>query len=188
MKKFIAAAGLAAFCSMPAHSAGYAIDATHTFVSFEISHFGTSTSRGRFDKSDGSLEFARGARTGKVEITIDVASVNTGVAALDKELRGANFFNAEKFPTARFVADKFVFNGDKLAEVAGAFTLLGKTLPVTLKAARFNCYVHPFLKREVCGGDFEATIQRTQWGLSAFAPDMIGDPVRLLVQIEAIKQ
>ncbi len=190
MKPFIAAlACLAAVASVaPAHGASYFIDATHTFVSFEVLHLGLSTSRGRFDKSEGTLEFDRAARKGRVEITIDATSINTGVPALDKVLRGDAFFDTERHPNARFVADRFAFNGNQVAEVAGSLTLLGKTLPVTLKATRFNCYPHPFLQREACGGNFEATVQRRRWGMSAYAPDVVGDAVRLLVQIEAIKQ
>ena len=69
-------------------------------------------------------------------------------------------------PDRRFVADKFSFNGDKVSEVAGTLTLMGKTHPVTLKATNFNCYQNPMLKREVCGGDFETTIQRSLWGVN----------------------
>jgi polyisoprenoid-binding protein YceI len=63
-----------------ARGATYAIDPTHTFVSFEVSHFGTSTNRGRFDKKEGTVQFDRAAKTGRVEITIDMTSINSGVA------------------------------------------------------------------------------------------------------------
>lgn len=86
------------------------------------------------------------------------------------------------------MSDKFTFNGDKVSEVAGQLTLLDKTLPVTLKATQFNCYQSPMLKREVCGGDFEATIDRTQWGLNYGVEWGFPKNVRLVVQIEAIKQ
>jgi polyisoprenoid-binding protein YceI len=72
--------------------------------------------------------------------------------------------------------------------VAGTLTLLGKTLPVTLKATQFNCYLNPMFKREVCGGDFEATIQRSQWGMGWGLNMGVPDNVRLLVQVEAIRQ
>jgi polyisoprenoid-binding protein YceI len=91
-------------------------------------------------------------------------------------------------PTARFVSSKFSFSGDKVTEVAGTLTLLGKTLPVTLKATQFNCYLNPMFKREVCGGDFETTIQRSQWGMGWGLNMGAPDTVRLLVQVEAIKQ
>ena len=179
---------LVALGSAHAQSVGYAIDPTHTFANFEIGHMGTSTVRGRFDRKEGLVQFDRKARTGSVDITIDVGSINTGVEPFNKHLLSEDFFNAAKFPTARFVSSKFSFTGDKLTEVAGKLTLLGKTLPVTLKATQFNCYLNPMFKREVCGGDFETTIQRSQWGMGWGLNMGVPDNVRLLVQVEAIKQ
>lgn len=170
-----------------AQAADYAIDPTHTFVTFEVTHFGTSTNRGRFDKKEGTVSFDRAAKTGKVDISFEVASVNTGTAAFDKHLQSADFFNAAQFPKARFVSDRFVFNGDQVSEVQGQFTLLGKTLPLTLKASRFNCFNHPMLKREVCGGDFEGVLDRAAHGMTYGVPGIPKD-VRLVVQVEAIKQ
>ena len=171
-----------------AQAADYAIDPTHTFATFEIGHFGTSINRGRFDKKEGSIQFDRAGRTGRVEITIDMSSINTGVAPFDGHLKSPDFFNTAQFPTARFVGDRFVFNGDKVSEVTGQLTLLGKTAPVTLKATQFNCYDSPMLKREVCGGDFETTIDRTQWGMNYGVEWGFPKNVRLVVQIEAVKQ
>jgi polyisoprenoid-binding protein YceI len=171
-----------------AQSATYGIDPTHTFVTFEVIHFGTSTNRGRFDKKDGTIQFDRAGKSGKVDITIETGSINTGTGPFDKHLQGKDFFNSAEFPTAKFVGDKFVFNGDKVSEVTGSLTLLGKTQPVTLKASNFNCYMSPFFKREVCGGDFEVTIDRTQWGMSTYVPPGARGDVRLLIQVEAIKQ
>ena len=130
----------------------------------------------------------KAGKSGKVELTIDVASINTGTAAFDKHLRGTDFFDVEKHPTAKFVADKFVFNGDKVSEVSGSLTLLGKTNPVTLKASQFNCYQNPMLKREVCGGDFETTIDRTAYGMNYGIQWGFPKDVRLVVQVEAVKQ
>lgn len=171
-----------------AQAADYAIDPTHTFATFEISHFGASTNRGRFDKKEGTVSFDRAAKTGKVDISIDVSSVNTGTPAFDKHLNSADLFNTAVHPKARFVSDKFVFDGDKVAEVQGQFTLLGKTQPVTLKATQFNCYENPMLKREVCGGDFEATIDRTAFGMDYGVQWGFPKNVRLVIQVEAIKQ
>jgi polyisoprenoid-binding protein YceI len=187
-KTLLATALLALAAGAQAEPATYAIDPTHTFVIYEIDHFGTSTNRGRFDKKEGTVQFDRAGRSGKVELTIDMTSVNTGVAPLDKHLQSKDFFNAAEHPTAKFVADRFTFDGDKVSEVAGTLTMLGQTRPVTLKANRFNCYQNPMLKREVCGGDFETTIQRSQWGMNWGLNMGFQDNVRLLVQVEAIKQ
>lgn len=183
-----AAAAVLLASTVSAQAASYAIDPTHTFVTFEISHFGTTTNRGRFDKKEGTVDFDRAAKTGKVTLTVDTTSVNTGTAAFNKHLQSADLFNAEKFPTMTFTADKFVFNGDKVAEVAGTLTLLGKTNPLTLKATNFNCYQNPMLKREVCGGDFEATLDRTAYGMNYGIDWGFPKDVRLVVQVEAVKQ
>jgi polyisoprenoid-binding protein YceI len=191
MKKHILAVATAALACLAgaaqAQSASYAIDPGHTFVTFEVLHFGTSTARGRFDKKEGTVQFDRAGKTGKVDITIDMASINTGVAAFNTHLIGEDFFNTAKFPTAKFTSDKFSFAGDKVSEVSGTLTLMGKSNPVTLKAANFNCYENPRLKREVCGGDFETTLLRSQYGMGYGLPN-IPDSVRLTVQIEAVKQ
>ena len=186
-KTLIAAALFAAAGFAQAQSATYAIDPTHTFVTFEAKHFGTSTLRGRFDKKEGSVSFDKAAKTGKAEITIDMTSVSTGVAPLDGHLKSKDFFNAAENPTAKFVGDKFSFDGDKVSSVAGTLTFLGKTQPVTLTATNFNCYQNPMLKREVCGGDFETTVTRTQFGNNYGVPG-IPDNIKLLVQVEAVKQ
>ncbi|WP_341887887.1 YceI family protein [Variovorax sp. YR752] len=186
-KTLLATALLAAAGFAQAQSATYAIDPTHTFVNFEATHFGTSTLRGRFDRKEGTVQFDRAGKSGKAEITIDLTSVSTGVGPLDGHLKSKDFFDAANNPTAKFVADKFAFNGDKVTEVAGTLTMSGKTNPVVLKASNFNCYQNPMLKREVCGGDFETTLVRSQYGITYGLPG-IPDNIRLLIQIEAVKQ
>ena len=171
-----------------AQAATYAIDPSHTYATFEITHFGTSTNRGRFDKKEGTVEFDRAGKTGKVELTLDPASVSTGVAPLDTHLKSKDFFNVAENGTVKFVGDKLNFDGDKVTSVSGTLTMLGKTVPVTLNATNFNCYQNPLIKREVCGGDFETTITRSKWGMNYGLDYGIPDNVRLLIQVEAAKQ
>ena len=174
--------------STPVQAADYVIDPTHTFATFEILHFATSTTRGRFDKKEGTIQFDRAGKTGKIEIDIFTNSINTGVPFFDKFLQGFTLFDSATYPTARFVADKFNFEGDKVSDVSGNFTLLGITNPVTLKASNFNCYTHPTLKREVCGGDFETTLDRSQYGMNYGLIFGFPKNVRLVIQVEAIHQ
>ena len=188
LSSLLAVAAATALTAGAAQAANYAIDPTHTFVTFEIGHFGATTNRARFDTKQGTVEFDRAAKTGKVDISIDVTSVNSGTPPFDKHLQSADLFDAAKHPTMKFVSSKFVFNGDKVASVEGQLTLLGKTAPLTLKANQFNCYDSPMLKREVCGGDFEATIDRTQWGMNYGVDWGFSKNVRLVVQVEAVKQ
>lgn len=188
MKKSLLAVAAFAAVSSTANANTYAIDPNHTAAIFEMDHFNTSTNRGRLPGKEGTITFDKAAKTGKVDLVIDVASLTTGIAPFDKHLKGNDFFNVERNPTARFVADKFTFNGDKVSEVAGTLTLMGKTNPVTLRATKFGCYQSPMLKREVCGGDFETTIQRSLWGVTYGSNFGVSDNVKLLVQVEAIKQ
>ena len=183
----VGAVALAAAGSVLAEPATYVIDPGHTFVTFEAKHFGTSTNRGRFDKKDGTITIDPAAKTGRAEITVDMSSINTGTPRFDGHLKSKDFFDVEKFATATFVGDKFEFDGSKIKSVAGNVTLLGKTAPVTLSAESYGCYEHPRLKREVCGGDFTTTIQRSQWGMAYGLPG-IPDSVKLVIQVEAIKQ
>jgi polyisoprenoid-binding protein YceI len=187
-KTFLAAAILAVTGAAHAELATYSIDPTHTFANFEANHMGASTLRGRFDKKEGSVTINKATKTGKAEITIDTSSISTGVAPLDTHLKSKDFFNATEFGTAKFVGDKFTFTGDKVSAVAGTLTMLGKTQPVTLKATNFNCYMSPMIKREVCGGDFETTIARSAYGMDYGLTYGLPDNIRLLIQIEAIKQ
>ena len=187
LKALFATTLCAATCAASAEPATFAVDPLHTVVTFEALHFGTSTQRGRLQAKEGSVTLDRAAKSGKADITIDMGSVATASTGLQGFLRGERAFNTAVNPTAHFVADTFTFNADKLVSVAGNLTLNGKTQPVTLKATRFNCYENSQLKREVCGGDFEGTIQRSQYGLG-FLSQVTPDDIPLLIQVEGIRQ
>lgn len=192
MKETLALALAAAIgfgASRPALAApvNFEIDPGHTWVVFEILHFGTSTNRGRFAVKAGTVQLDTQAQTGKVDVTIDTSAPASGVPALDRMLQGERLFRSADFPSARFGTSDIRFDGDKPVELKGELTLLGMTHPVTLKSQRYGCYQHAMLKREVCGGDYEATIQRSRWGM-AWGMNVVADEVRLLIQIEAVRQ
>ena len=172
-----------------AESATYKIDPTHTNATFETRHFGTSTNRGRWDKTEGEVTLDMVAKTGKADIRIDMASINTGTAPFNNHLKNADFFDVGNHPSATFAGDQFKFDGDKLTEVSGTLTLRGKTQPATLKAVNFNCYQHPMLKREVCGGDFETIVKRSEFGINwGLANKAAADDIKVVIQVEAVKQ
>lgn len=184
----LAAAAALSAGAVHAESATYAVDPTHTFATFEISHFGASVNRGRFDRKEGVVQFDKAGKTGKVELTLQIDSLTTGTPPFDKHLKSSEIFDVAQFPTARFVGDKFTFEGDKVTAVSGNLTIKGKTQPVTFKANQFACYDSPMLKREVCGGDFETTIDRTAFGVDYGVQYGFPKNVRIVAQIEAIKQ
>jgi polyisoprenoid-binding protein YceI len=171
-----------------AEPATYAIEPSHTFATFEIAHFNTSTNRGRFNKTTGTVTLDKAAKTGSLDVTVDTTSLDTGTAAFTKHLSSDEILNVAAFPTAHLVADKFIFSGDKVTEIDGTLTLLGKSNPVVLKAQNFNCYNSPMIKREVCGGDFVATIVRSQYGVTYGLNYGFPDSMNLVIQVEAVKQ
>jgi len=165
----------------------YAIDTSHTKVYWEARHFGTSTQRGRFDRVEGSIELDRDSGRGDVSISIDTASVSSGVPALDGVLKSSSFLASQAHPTAYFVARQLRLDGGAVRELRGEFTLRGVSRPLSLQAMNFACRTDATLQREVCGGDFEAEILRSDFG-STFGLPFVGDKVRLLIAVEGIRQ
>jgi polyisoprenoid-binding protein YceI len=177
---------LAGSAAGAAHAAPqeFAIDPANTHVHWELKHFGTSTSRGRFDAVNGSITLDREARSGSASFTIATASISTGFAAFDGILRGSYLLDAQDQPNAYFVARRFGFEGDQLATVSGDFTLRGATQSLTLRALRFSCRMETDPAREVCGGDFETEFKRSAFGITHSLP-FVADRVRIQIQIEA---
>ncbi|MBX3626970.1 MAG: YceI family protein [Rhizobacter sp.] len=169
-----------------AQAVAYLLDAAHTRVHWEVMHFGTSTTRGRFDDVSGSLELDAASGTGEVSIAVRTASVNTGVPPLDGVLR-RSYLASEDHPVAYFVAKQWRWQRDAPLDVRGEFTLRGVSLPLSLRAPALRCYPHPLLQREVCGADLSATLRRSDFGMTDGLP-FIGDTVTLVIQVEAIRQ
>ena len=188
-KTLLAVLAIAASAGAMAQAGVYKIDPTHTKAMWEAKHFGTSTNRGHWEKTDGEITLDKAAKSGKVDVTIDMSSINTGVAPFNGHLKGVDFFNVANHPTARFVGEKLTFDGDKLTEVAGNMTIRGKTNPAVLKATSYNCYENARLKREVCGGDFETVVKRSTYGVNwGIAEKFTSDDIKVTIQVEAIKQ
>jgi len=166
----------------------YSIDPSHTYPSFEADHFGgMSVWRGKFNKSSGTIVLDREAKTGSVDITIDTTSINFGMEKMDTHAKSADMFDVEKFPTATYKGKLVKFNKDAPTEVDGELTLHGVTKPVTLKINSFKCAPHPMLKREFCGADASATINRADFGINYGQNYGFKMDVKLSIQVEAIK-
>ena len=168
-------------------AATYNIDSSHTYPSFEADHFGgLSVWRGKFTKTTGTIELDRVAKTGAVEITIDATSLDFGHAKMSEHAKGADMFDVAKFPTATYKG-KLVFKGKAPVSVKGELTLHGVTKPVTLTINKFKCIDHPMLKREVCGADASATINRADFGIDYAVKMGFIPQVKLAIQVEAVK-
>ena len=182
----------AALGALAAHAAAqpvrYSLDPTHSFATFEVLHFGTSTIRGRYGPLQGEVTLDRDARRGRVQVEIDTAAVSTGLPVLDARLRQADLLAVQAHPKAWFVAEGIAFDaGGQPRSVRGEFTLRGTSRPLELVAQRFNCYTSPLIPREVCGGDFEGEVKRSDFGMD-FGLPLVADRVRLVVQVEAVRQ
>jgi polyisoprenoid-binding protein YceI len=179
----VSAALLAPALAAPAK---YTIDSEHAYPSFEADHFGgMSVWRGKFNKTSGAIVLDREAKSGSVDVTIDLASVNTGHDKLNNHLKGADFFDVEKFPTATYKGTLAGFKDGAPTEVQGELTLHGVTKPVTLTIKSFKCMPHPFKKVEFCGADAVATINREEFGI-AWGKNMgFKMETRLAIQVEA---
>ena len=174
--------------SATAGPVAYALDRTHTFVTFEVLHFDTATLRGRFGPLDGQAELDVAGRQGRVQVVIDTAQVSTGLPVLDALLRRADLLDVETHPKAYFVAEAFEFDPQgRVSAVSGEFTLRGISRGLKLQAQRWRCYLNPLFRREVCGGDFVAEFKRSDFGITHSLP-FVSDTVRLLVQVEGIRQ
>lgn len=164
----------------------YTIDPRHTFPSFEVSHIGFSTQRGRFDLTSGKISLDAQAKTGHIEVSLDANSIDTGLEELETRLKKDDFFNTAKFPSIIFKSDKLEFAGDTPVAAEGTLTLLGVSQPLRLSIDHFHCGMHPIALRQVCGADASGAIKRSDFGLKAFLP-AVGDEVRIRIQVEAFK-
>lgn len=164
----------------------YVVDGTHTFPSFSYSHFGLSTQLSKFDKTTGTVTLDKEAKTGAVDITIDMKSVNTGYETFDGHIQGEDFLDTAKYPTATFKSTKVSFDGDKPATIDGELTIKGVTKPVTLKVSHFVTMPHPMLKKDTIGANASTVIKRSEFNAGKFAPH-VGDDVTITVSLEAIQ-
>jgi len=164
----------------------YQLDPNHTFVTFEVLHFGTSTLRGRIGPVNGEVTIDRAGRTGDLRLRIPVSTLSTGSRLLDARLKEPDLLATSEYPEAYFVASDFRFEGDQLVEVRGEFTLRAVSRPLVLQVRRFGCHPQPQSSVEICGGDFEGEFLRSQYGAS-FGVPFVSDRVKLLVQAEGVR-
>lgn len=178
-----AAAGVAV-----AAPATYNIDSAHTYPAFEADHMGgLSLWRGKFNKSSGKVVLDVAAKTGEVDVTVDMASVDFGHDGMNDHAKNDTIFDVAKFPTATFKGKVSKWNGNAPAEVDGQFTLKGVTKPLKLTINRFLCKPHPMQRREVCGADASGTFMRDAFGVDYGKSMGFKMDTKLLISIEAIK-
>lgn len=162
----------------------YAIDSRHSQPVFAINHLGFSTQYGRFNELRGTIELDREAGSGRIDVTIEAASIDMGADDWDEKMRGADFFNVEEFPTLIFRSETIVFENGKPVKVEGRLALLGTLQPLTLTVDHFHCGLDVSARRQKCGADVSARLNRSAYGMTKYLP-FVADEVRLQLPIEA---
>ncbi|CAB1370328.1 YceI family protein [Denitratisoma oestradiolicum] len=165
----------------------YRIDPAHTFPTFEVSHVGFSFHRGRFNRSQGHITLDQAAGTGRIDVSIEADSIDTGDETLEKVLRGSSFLDVARHPQIRFTGDRIHFQDGIPKGVDGELTLRGVTRSVGLAINHFHCGLHPLTRKQTCGANAVTIVQRSEFGMTHLVP-MVGDEVRIEIQIEAPRE
>ncbi len=166
----------------------YVLDKDHTNVIFFVNHLGFSNMEGEFDDVKGSFVFNKeDVSESSVKVTIQLASVDTDVEALDEHLRGPDFFDTAQFPTAVFESTKIEKTGEKTGTITGNLTMHGVTKPVTLDVTFNREGENPNIKKYVAGFSASATLTRSEFGIKAYVP-YVGDEITLRIEAEGLRQ
>lgn len=186
----IAFASIAALVlSSLAHADEYEIDPTHTHVGFTISHMGFSETYGVFKNVSGTLTLDEAKpEASKIDVTIDVASLDTANEKRDEHVKGKDFLDAATYPTMTFKSTKVEVTGKDTATITGDLTLHGVTKPVGLFVKLNKAGPSPMDKsRQVAGFSALGKLKRSDFGITTYIP-MIGDEVTLAISTEAVRK
>lgn len=183
--KYLAIAGLfGAALSAQAAPVTYKLDPGHTMVLFSWNHFGYSNPTADLGLGEGSLVFdeQHPARS-SVDVTLPLANLDTHVPALDKHLKEADFFDADKYPTVTFKSTSVKPLGKNRFSVTGNLTVHGVTRPVVLSATLNKVGPHPMTKAQAIGFDATASIKRSDFGVGAYVP-AVSDQITIRITTE----
>ena len=190
MKRVLSAVVGSCVVAMVAQAAPvtYNVDPDHTYPAFEADHMGgLSTWRGKINSTSGKIVLDRAAKTGTIDVTMDMKSIDFGHDKMNEHTRSADMLDVAKFATATYTGKFTGFAGENPSEVQGTLTLHGVSKPVTLRINSFLCKPNPMSKKETCGADASATINREDFGVSYGKAYGFKMDVKLLISVEAVK-
>ena len=176
-----------------AQTGKWALDRTHSQISFSVSHMVVAEAEGKFDSFDVAVLADKEDLTdAKVDVTIQVASVNTDNKDRDNHLKSADFFEAEKFPTITFKSKELKKVGDNKYKLIGDFTMHGVTKPVELDA-KFGGVVKDGKGRLHAGFKVTWQVNRQDYGVKWSKKIdnnglVVGDVVEFKGNVELVKQ
>jgi len=144
----------------------WTVEPAHTSVGFSLRHMMISTVRGTFDKSEITLDLNPDDMTQtKVEVKVEMNSINTRDDRRDGHLRSPDFFNVEQYPYMTFQSTKIEAVGPNHYKMTGNLTIRDATKPVTFDVQSMGPQVNPW-GAKVMGFSATATINRNDWGLN----------------------
>ena len=170
----------------------YAIDKTHSDVSFQIRHLVTKV-RGRFADFDARIRVVSEApEESSVRFTIHAASVDTDLPDRDQHLRSADFFDAEHHPEITFVSTRIRSTGDDQYDVTGLITLRGVRREITLPVAFLGFATDPW-GNEKAGFETQLVLNRKDFGMVWNAAldnggVVLGEKVTVSIALEAVRE
>ena len=171
----------------------WTIDPTHSSLEFTVRHAMVAKVRGRFTEFTGTLRLDEENPTqSSAEVSVQLASVDTGNAQRDEHLRTGDFFEVEKFPTMTFVSTGATARGEYEYTLTGDLTIHGVTKPVSFDVTLQGTALDPFGNERI-GFEGSATISRKDWGLTWNAPleagagVLVSDKVAISLDVSAIR-
>ena len=190
----VVAVALSVGGTSPARAASeWTLDVDHSRVEFAVRHMMVSNVEGNFKVFDGLVRLdEKDVTNSKVNVSIDVSSVDTDNKKRDDHLRSPDFFNAKKYPKMTFASKKVSKKGSQF-EVEGDLTLHGVTKPVVLKVEEFTDPIKGPWGNTRRGAVARTTINRTDFGLTwnkalEAGGVVVGEEVRISLQLELIEK
>jgi polyisoprenoid-binding protein YceI len=183
---------LAAASLASASPTTYNIDPNHTHPMFEADHLGgLSIWRGLFKKTSGTITLDSTARTGTLDVAVDMTSVDIGNEDLNVIAVNSSappIFEAQKYPMAYYKGTLGDFVDGSPTTASGLLTLHGVTKPITLAINSFKCIDDkPLPKQQVCGADAFCVLNRADFGITVGQKYGFKMEVTLRIQVEAIR-
>jgi polyisoprenoid-binding protein YceI len=168
------------------------LDLAHSSIGFSVRHMVIAKVRGRFGKFSGKVHIdERDLTKSSVELSIDAASIDTGIADRDAHLRSADFFDVETFPSLTFVGKRIERLSDTEYRVVGDLTIRGATREVPV-AVEFGGMGKDPWGNERAGFAVKAHIDRKDFGLGwnqvlEAGGVLVGERVEIEAELEAVK-
>lgn len=188
MRHSIPAAGLLLLLTGSAFAAdSFEIDPGHTQVQFAVDRFGFNDTLGVFPDLKGELVLDRAnPENSHVEVTVQIASIDTNNAFRDKILVSPPWFDAAKYPTMHFVSTKVERTGDDTAKVTGDLTLHGETHPITLDVKLNKLGAYPVTNGTAAGFSATGMLKRSDFGMKTAPKKFVGDDVSIRIEALAV--